>query len=92
MYINSSFFYYSSLHWPMFTFGGKILLPFMIKLIGILKTYKLKLLKLLKLLEQFLYITIVLLSLFLHVHSYTRVITHVERLSDGLLILRYLNY
>jgi hypothetical protein len=33
-----------------------------------------------------------LLSLFLHVHFYTRVITHVERPSDGLLILRYLNY
>jgi hypothetical protein len=33
-----------------------------------------------------------LLSLFLHVHFYARVITHVERLSDGLLILRYLNY
>jgi hypothetical protein len=45
----------------MFTFGGKMLLPFMIKLIGILKL-KLKLLKLLKLLkiiEIFLYITIV---------------------------------
>jgi hypothetical protein len=33
-----------------------------------------------------------LLSLLLHVHSYTRAITHVERVSDGLLILRYLNY
>jgi hypothetical protein len=33
-----------------------------------------------------------LLSLSLHVHFYTRVITHVERLSDRLLIFRYLNY
>jgi hypothetical protein len=33
-----------------------------------------------------------LVSLFLHGHFYTSVIIHVERLSDGLLILRYLNY
>jgi hypothetical protein len=33
-----------------------------------------------------------LINLFLHGHFYTRVITHVECLSDELLILRYLNY
>jgi hypothetical protein len=76
-----------------------MLLPFVIKLIGILKTYKLKLVKLLQLLKIIKKIFVyyyclleLLLSLFLHVHFHTRVITHVERLSDGLLILRYLNY
>jgi hypothetical protein len=44
-------FYYSSAHWPIFTFGGKMLLPFMIKLIGILNTYKLKRQKLFNLLQ-----------------------------------------
>jgi hypothetical protein len=62
----------------------------------IIKTYKLRLLKLLKLLKRVLYITIAFqnscLVVFLHVHSYIRVITHVERLSNGLLILRCLNY
>jgi hypothetical protein len=90
------FFYCSSLHWPMFTFGGKMLLSLMVKLIGILKTHKLKLLKLLTIIKRtFVYyycLLELLLSLFLHVHIYTNVITHVECLSDGLLILRYLNY
>jgi hypothetical protein len=86
----------------MFTFGGKMLLAFMIKLIGILKTYKLKLLKLLILLKILKFIIRIfvyyycllalLLSLLLHVHFCTSVITNMECLSDGLLILRHLNY
>jgi hypothetical protein len=70
-----------------------MLLPFMIKLVGLLKLYKLKLLILLILLKRFLYITIVFwnscLVVSLHIHSDTCVITHVERLSYRLLILRY---
>jgi hypothetical protein len=49
----------------MFIFESKMLLPLMIKSIGVFKLYKLKMLKLLKLLKSFLYITIVFWKLLL---------------------------